>query len=118
MQIFLPVKADGSERFFVIHRRNGQRPASHLVLVNDVFDALTGQDETPIHRLTTGVGGNPGVERLRRRLHRRMVNRGQAPGKRTANAKGIQKTDFLEYQLGSLLDVARAAAIRSRPQSL
>jgi len=77
----------------VVHRRNGQRPAGRLVPVNDVFDALTGQDQTPIHRLTTGVGGDSSVERLGRRLHRRMVNWGQTPGKRTTGVSGCHAAD-------------------------
>ena len=58
MAVFQAVLADLGEGFFVVRFRNGQRPAGGFIPVNGVFDSLTGKDEAPIHRLTTGECGN------------------------------------------------------------
>ena len=80
MPVFLAELMNLGERFFVIRRRDGQPPAGRLVLLNDVFDSLAGEDQAPIHRLASVADGNQGVEGVQ--LHGRMLYRERTVRKR------------------------------------
>ena len=41
---------------------DGQCPAVDFIVINHVLNALTGEDEAPIHRLPAAAGGNQGVK--------------------------------------------------------
>jgi hypothetical protein len=77
---------DGVNCGCMICRRNRQRPAGRFVVVDAVFNALTGQHQTPIHRLPPGAGGNHGIKQCGRRLHSGSLNAKPTPGKRTADS--------------------------------